>query len=563
MRTLEGVLIVLTGVVFAIGGLLKEDGRQNIAYYYFVLGYVLSGLTILLIVTHAFLAWRRRSRRRAALTGRRINPNDRRAFGVLWDSDLNPLCPVCGTSLTPSTKNLIYPIDPFNNSIPPPKPVPHCLKCGEVLPLYDDDGRLLTLAEAKKRLSEKKAEPETKALGAQKAEQRPDPESDKLNNAIARLHALIDRVPEDDIEEKYVNIYHQTLTDIERETRRDMARFRIPPDELRTRITSYGAPRIGNRPGAKPTYSKERYCDRAIFLIAIDNAINSLKDDPPTADTQQPAELESAEYQPDETERRILAYLFRDKVDRDIGSIVKALNFAHAEEARFHIERLTKHHYVEPPRPFRASHLFPGYKLGQKGREFVIQNDLHREEVKPVTPEPLPPQLQTTISSVQSAAYEPDEEAIEILKEIAKGNGYESQITEVLKLNAVQVSISLSLLNQHDYIELHRMENRAPYYRLTDKGNQELAKPVHDIPHASGELDETSVKILTFIAHKNDPTRATDLVSHLNLHVERIKHYLSQLEGRGYIYSGLPLGRGLPYYLTDKGRQELMQRGII
>ena len=65
---------------------------------------------------------------------------------------MTPFCPVCEVPLTLSTKNLMYPIDPYNNSIPPPNPVLHCFKCDNIFDLLDEDGNELTLSEAKRLL---------------------------------------------------------------------------------------------------------------------------------------------------------------------------------------------------------------------------------------------------------------------------------------------------------------------------------------------------------------------------------------------------------------------------
>ncbi len=60
MPTAITILCVLTGIAFAVGGFLKDDGRHNIAYDYFLLGFALSGVTILLAIIHAVRTWRRK-----------------------------------------------------------------------------------------------------------------------------------------------------------------------------------------------------------------------------------------------------------------------------------------------------------------------------------------------------------------------------------------------------------------------------------------------------------------------------------------------------------------------
>jgi hypothetical protein len=97
----------------------------------------------------------------------------------------------------------------------------------------------------------------------------------KLRKALALLQSLADELPpRGDIEEKYVNIYHQTLTDIESETGQELSYFSIPPTELERHITSIPGPRIGRHGGGEPTYTQARYCDRARFFIGFRGAIN-------------------------------------------------------------------------------------------------------------------------------------------------------------------------------------------------------------------------------------------------------------------------------------------------
>lgn len=157
------------------------------------LNHVTSGhIFVYLAVSFALAAvavWTRQlvSRRRDTHTAPVIK-NEKLRFGVIWDSELNPHCPVCKTLLTLSTRNLIYPIDPFTNKIPPPKPVPHCLKCDKALLLYDDNGKTVTLSEAKRLLSPQSPSHEsltTTPINQPKPVQpKPDPQPVKSLDAI-------------------------------------------------------------------------------------------------------------------------------------------------------------------------------------------------------------------------------------------------------------------------------------------------------------------------------------------------------------------------------------------
>jgi predicted nuclease with TOPRIM domain len=84
--------------------------------------------------------------------------------------------------------------------------------------------------------------------------------------------------------------------------------------------------------------------------------------------------IEGLTHAPDlhEQEKEILRYLFRSDVDRDLGSIIRNLNFEHPEEAKLRLNNLSKLRYViEPPRlPIRMN----AYRLTDKGREYVLNN---------------------------------------------------------------------------------------------------------------------------------------------------------------------------------------------
>lgn len=400
MANFLSIMALLAGVAFAASAYFAYLQNNDLTFKLFIAGLFIAGLAVLLWLIHVALNWfSKRYVRRSALTDQPPSQprplgtsGERFAFGVYWDADLNPLCPVCRTPLILSTRNLIYPIDPFNDSTPPPVPIPHCLKCDKALPLYDDEGKHLSLAEAKRHLALKKLEPMAKALN-------------------------------------------------------------IPPTHTQTTV----AP--------------------------------------------QPPES----YQPDETDKKIISYLYKG-VNCQLSYIADAVGLDD-QETKVRLNRMTSSKYVRAPRR-TPSNLFAPYKLTDKGIQFAIDNGLREQvpqpapqEVKAESPEPPPQQSQTTVTLQSADSYKPNETAIEILKQIYKGIAYESEITNTLKLNRVQTRIALAQLEEHDYIKLHSPENRAPYYTLTDKGNDELKKPIRTLPHPSGKLDEKSEKILAFLAH--------------------------------------------------------------
>jgi hypothetical protein len=94
-----------------------------------------------------------------------------------------------------------------------------------------------------------------------------------LFRALTQLTSLLDNLPKGSIQEKYVAEYHLIVTAIEREASEDLSQFRIPPGELRRRITSTGNSRrissfrFSDVPLGTPTYSEHAYCDREVFLM--------------------------------------------------------------------------------------------------------------------------------------------------------------------------------------------------------------------------------------------------------------------------------------------------------
>ncbi|HEX8139418.1 MAG TPA: hypothetical protein VF544_17790 [Pyrinomonadaceae bacterium] len=95
----------------------------------------------------------------------------------------------------------------------------------------------------------------------------------KLRQALAMLNAFAASLPNGDIEEKYVALYHKTLDDIRAQTNQDLSYFHIPQSELEPHVTSISRGPRGRGPSVK-NYSEEHYCDRERFLMSLRGAIN-------------------------------------------------------------------------------------------------------------------------------------------------------------------------------------------------------------------------------------------------------------------------------------------------
>lgn len=235
---------------------------------------VLVGISLSLNLALLFYCLRvRRQRNRSLAENARLqdlidNPPRVFRFGVYWDEHHTPYCPSCLKPLT-NYGNWQYGGWGFK-----------CVSCKDTVRMHNDEGRVLELAEAKRLLSPAAAnpEPETGTLDApRKTKRKPDPV--KVRHAINSLEVVRDNLPAGDIEEKYVNIYNNTLGDIAENVGGKVSDFFIPQSELKRRVASQ---RIGPRfsrhdTGPDITYSKERYCDRQIVLLAVNRAINHLK----------------------------------------------------------------------------------------------------------------------------------------------------------------------------------------------------------------------------------------------------------------------------------------------
>ena len=97
-------------------------------------------------------------------------------------------------------------------------------------------------------------------------------DDNKLRQALATLRAFADNLPKGHtIEEKYVFLYHDVLTDIEAATGHELDYFRVPDTELTIR-ESGGA--MGYDGSWEQYYTNHRQCDIAMFLIKFNGAVN-------------------------------------------------------------------------------------------------------------------------------------------------------------------------------------------------------------------------------------------------------------------------------------------------
>lgn len=101
----------------------------------------------------------------------------------------------------------------------------------------------------------------------------------KCQRAISTFESFTENLPSNKlIEAKYVEMYHNLLSDIQNEIDEDISYFRVPAEEVKPyvkrRASSYN-PRARN--AEKPVYYTDKsYCDRPMFLIRLNGAIKFL-----------------------------------------------------------------------------------------------------------------------------------------------------------------------------------------------------------------------------------------------------------------------------------------------
>jgi len=98
---------------------------------------------------------------------------------------------------------------------------------------------------------------------------------------------------------------------------------------------------------------------------------------------------------------------------------------------------------------------------------------------------------------------------------------------------------------------------------LTANGRDSQSEKAKEL---SDSLDETSVKLLRFIANSSHKSEEPALIRHVGLHPERVRHHLDTLEEGKYIYAiRVSLGYNSPttYHLAQRGREYLLQHNLI
>ncbi len=92
-----------------------------------------------------------------------------------------------------------------------------------------------------------------------------------FRKALSTLRAFADNLPQGDIEQKYVNLYHGLLDEIHNETGEDLSYFMVPDHDM-----NYTKDPTGFDETGEPIheFSGARVCEHEMFAIRFQGAMN-------------------------------------------------------------------------------------------------------------------------------------------------------------------------------------------------------------------------------------------------------------------------------------------------
>lgn len=224
---------------------------------------VLIGISLSANLALFFYVLRLRKTQRQLIEQRDTAQTFIKKFTVKWDEHSEPHCPVCLSELAP----VIHPVSGIADI-----GFFKCISCKHGYRLTNEaTGKVLTLAEAKELLTSN--EP-PRAIAA------PLFDRAKLRQALSDLESLKKNLPNSDVKEEIVVLYHDIIDTLKDESGYDLTSFRIPLGQIRPRPKPQSrTPRISRFDPARPAqsvWSEERYCSKQIFHTAIDRAISRL-----------------------------------------------------------------------------------------------------------------------------------------------------------------------------------------------------------------------------------------------------------------------------------------------
>ena len=493
------ILLVLTAAAFAVGEFLFSEGRRHTGYFYYNAGLVLSAVTILLAITNVFR--RKPKRKQLARTQRtdrgehfNYSPELRKSLARLKSlSDHLPTDDLgehyvneYHALLEAVQSEIHHDLSPFR--IPQSELRKHfaglewegahkgweALETEEqfcpphvfriaisgALAFIDDILRQIALNPPliKQGELESKSDlpkPDPPKLQTTDAPQLPEQQL----NPDERLALFLNRLPDDDwIPEHFFTTYHQDPTDIQSETGRDLSRYFIPESALKRRQLSRREPGMGNRRAVEAQHSRERGVDRDVFILAVERAIQALKDDPAEAKAETPAAPDV--YEPDRLAAKVLHHIYNDADSDPMEALPKKLNVGPLE-IEHRLDKLVEHDYLNFDRfaPLRGE---SEYSLSAKGRAYLRT---------PIRKIPFPSGDDTI-----------DKDKENILKLFTRPDcdPREQWIAAATQIHPLRIKVLMSELMTHKYVDIKGFDEwHTPVYELTNRGINFLIRKGH------------------------------------------------------------------------------------
>lgn len=144
----------------------------------------------------------------------------------------------------------------------------------------------------------------------------------------------------------------------------------------------------------------------------------------------------------------------------------------------------------------------------------------------------------------------------DILKGLPENAVLRSKVNEVEAESAALKTENAILKDDNRTLKIEIQKLEAEIVKLNDE--------IHKLTHA-GNLHETEIKILVYLADEHTLNFNDSMVINLNLKEPRLHYFLETLRERKYIsyIGGSSVGEAIKYDLTQRGREFLFKNNLI
>lgn len=262
---LGGILLTLLVAVIWWGWLYGIAARTGAVIPRRVLGAAIIVLIILLATCVTFAVHYARELRTVHALNIKLkdtldNPPRTFRFGVYWDNDGVPYCIDHNLPLSQT----IY-LNLYHN---------RCFLCsgGHVVPLTDENGRVLSPTEARERIQS----PNKETQGILSS----SPTSEKLDKTIALLRAFRDGLPTHEMRDSDRSEYHALLLTAQLELKQNLDEFQVPQSAFKSRnIPNTVSYDMNGRPSNSP-FTVEYFIPPEVFKRKIGGLLRYLDPSP-------------------------------------------------------------------------------------------------------------------------------------------------------------------------------------------------------------------------------------------------------------------------------------------